>query len=62
MNKIKQKIITILLSFTMIFALIPQLAFAETDNDNKEATEMVNVYVTMEKFTLGQGFKIEPVT
>lgn len=64
MNKIKQKFISILLSFTMIFALIPQLAFAETDNtsgDNTEATEMINVYVTMEKFTLGQGFKIEPV-
>ena len=32
MKKIKYKLISILLSFIMIFSIIPQFSFAESDN------------------------------
>ena len=54
MNKVTKKILTLLMAVTLVVGM-----FTTTYADE---TKKINVTFTIERFTIGQGFLVEPVT
>lgn len=55
-KNIFKKCASFIVAFMMIIAMVPSLSFAQESTSNN-----INVYVTVEKFTLGDGFILEPM-